>query len=118
MIKINLKGTYRVKVAFDLFGKRITLWSKKGSFNESIDLGSDLHASRHHDFGPFEVFASVYDSALAIGVTTSDGLVELWSHKWPLKEIVNGKPNNLNIKAKGLEVKGVVSLIREEAKAA
>lgn len=118
MIKITIKGTYRVKVAFDLFGRRITLWSKAGSFDESVDISKGLSGSRRHDFGPFEVYASLDETSLTIGTTVSDGMFEVWSNRWPLSEVLNGKQSNLNIKAKGLEVKATVSLSQEAQGAA
>jgi len=118
LIRIAIQGTYRAKFALDLFGKRVTLWSKSGPFREAIDLGSGLRASRRHDFGPFEVFADVDERTLKLGVTVSNGRIELWSHQWPLDRIIGNRRTGLNIKARGLEVKAEVTLSQVDREAA
>lgn len=118
MIRIAIQGTYRAKFALDLFGKRVTLWSKSGTLREAIDLGSGLRASRRHDFGPFEVFADLDGTVLTLGVTAGNGRIELWSHQWPLDGIFGNRQTSLNIKARGLEVKAEVTLSQADREAA
>lgn len=118
MIKINIQGTYRAKVAFNLLGRRLTLWSKAGAFDETIDLGQGIHSSRRHDFGPFEAFVTLDETALSVGITVGDGLIEVWSHKWPISEFVGHRRASLNINAKGLEVKATVTLSQADREAA
>jgi|GEM_PF-2894298 len=118
MITIAIQGTYRVKFAFDLLGRRVTLWSKSGAFNEKISIAKGLRASRRHDFGPFELAATIDGSALTVSATVCDGRIALWSHSWPISEVLAGKKSQMSVKAKGLETQATIRLMSEGPEAA
>lgn len=116
MIAVNLKGSYRAEAALRLFGRRVSLWSKSGSFDETLRVDPELPDVRRR-LGPLEAFACLQGGALSAGVRAAGGREALWRQEWDVAEALGGRSAGFAVRASGLEVRATVSLKREAREA-